>query len=353
MRTGELTFKGSRFTAHDCKDIRHLVLQNIDLEQTSLNKLYELMPNLKKITFNQCDNLNLNDMFGSPNLNTALQRLFTLEEIDLSSCKVSEVLQKVLLLSGQLKKLGLNRCSPAKEMSIKISAYYSQKKDNEEKETQSMVHLDREEIVKNVGLSLKELELSQSHLSIESINTMLSMLPGLETLHMHDYQYSQGFFSLEPRSLLNLKEIDLSKCPKMIGWNLQKLLEAAPNLKQLNLRHWKKVYIAPNLLDNLEEISLSCTDGIEMIINNAPKLKKIIFRNLLDNWDPVLVEQIRKSHPHIDIEIFSDNKSSSSRKKASLAAPQLEPIHEPNALKTYNLRPRMISHSTIREKMPI
>lgn len=185
--------------------------------------------------------------------------LFQLEEIICPHDSSINMLETLLAMIPNIKKIKIPLCK-------NLDALFEIKSDS---------------LVK-----LEELDVSYSRISSTNLAQFLKAAPKLKRINLNGCQDALlELCQIEPDSLISLEYLDLSEISYISSTNLAQLLQAAPNLKRINLSSCRlnkldeRFKINPNSLNRLEAIDLShssiSSNHLAQFLNAAPNLKTI------------------------------------------------------------------------------
>ncbi|XP_042959074.1 disease resistance protein TAO1-like isoform X19 [Carya illinoinensis] len=234
-------------------------LQELRMSYTQIKQLWKglvVLPNLKELDLNSCENLiEIPDLSGAPNL----------EKINFSGCiSLCKQLWKGLVVLPNLKELNLNFCENLIEIPYLSGA------PNLEKIEFSDCRSLCKQLWKGLD-NLKELDLNSCENLIEISD--LSEAPNLEII---DFSYCRNLCKVHPsiKVLKQLQELIMSHTRIKQLW---KGLVGLDNLKKLDLRFSKNLIEIPNLsgAPNIEEIDFSYCRSLCKVHPSIKVLKQL------------------------------------------------------------------------------
>ncbi|KAG6679469.1 hypothetical protein I3842_14G132900 [Carya illinoinensis] len=277
-------------------------LQKLRMSYTQIKQLWKglvVLPNLKELDLNSCENLiEIPDLSGAPNLeqigflycrslckvHPSIKVLKQLQVLRMSGTRTKQ-LWKGLVVLPNLKELDLNSCENLIEIPDLSEAPNLEKIDFSGCRSLCKVH-------PSIKVLKQLQELRMSNTRIKQLWKGLVVLPNLKELDLNSCENLIEIPDLSEAP--NLEKIDFSGCRSLckvhpsikVLKQLQKLRMSNTRIKQL----WKGLVVLPNL----KELDLSNCDNLIEIPNlsGAPNLEEIDFSDC---------RSLCKVHPSIKV----------------------------------------------------
>jgi hypothetical protein len=327
------------------------ILSNIDISGfqgiTMINEVLTQAKNLKKIDLKECRYLECETI--------ELNQLPNLEEIGLASTQISqENLHAILMAAPNLKKIDLSSCLCLNQDRFQLNQLPNLEKIGLASTDISQGNLrailmaapnlkridlrscpclkqDRFQLNENSLIHLECIDLTSTSISVENLNTILMAAPNLKEINLV-YCDNIGEVQWNNPRLPQLEYINLAHSPISIA-NLQSILKAAPNLKKIDLPSCLKLngqlQLDNHSLFQLEDIDLSSSnlsiENLQSILKAAPNLKTIDLQLCRDLNGQLQLDNHSLSQLE-GIDLSSSNLSIENLQSILKAAPNLKEI---------------------------